>query len=546
MHRPGLEWWRGCVIYQVYPRSFADSNGDGIGDLPGLIGKLDYLADLGVDALWLSPVLKSPMKDFGYDISDYREIDPLFGTTADFHRLVALARDRGLSVILDLAFNHTSDRHPWFIDSRTSKQSEKADWYVWADAKPDGTPPNNWLSIFGGSAWQWDARREQYYLHNFLAAQPDLNFHHPEVVEQLLATMQYWLEHGVGGFRLDAINFYLHDSALRNNPARTDRSDHRDVLPLCNPYTYQDHRYDKSQPENLELLRRVRELTERYPGTVALGEISDDNAAVLISEYTSGIDRLHMAYAFDLSTAAYGAATIRGAVERIEAVIGDGWPCWSVGNHDMPRVVTRWGGEHGGPELAKLTMALLLALRGSVCLYQGEELGLPEAEVPFERLRDPYGIEMWPAFKGRDGCRTPMPWHAEQPHAGFSDVEPWLPVPEAHRQLAVSVQLDDPCSTLHAYRRLLHWRREHPVLRDGTLRFVEVEAPGLLLVRSAGTEQMLIVLNLGAAPITVELATAAGTATLRALSGHGFEGAHLSGSRLTLPGFGAWFALLQS
>jgi alpha-glucosidase len=546
MATPTLPWWRGCVIYQVYPRSFADSNHDGIGDLPGLIARLDHIAELGVEAIWISPVLRSPMKDFGYDISDYRAIDPVFGTTADFHRLIEAARRRGLAVILDLAFNHTSDQHPWFRESRRSRTADTADWYVWAEPRPDGTPPNNWLSVFGGSAWQWDARREQYYLHNFLPAQPDLNFHHPAVVEQLLDTMKHWLDHGVGGFRLDAINFYLHDRALRDNPPRQDRSAQHDVLPSCNPYTYQQHLYDKSQPENVALLRRIRELMNRYPGAIALGEISDDNAASLLSAYTAGVDKLQLAYTFDLSIAAFDATAIRAAVERIEAVIGDGWPCWSLGNHDICRVVTRWGGEHAGPALAKLAMALLLSLRGSVCIYQGEELGLPEAVVPYERLRDPYGIEMWPAFKGRDGCRTPMPWSEAHPHSEFSMVEPWLPVPAEHRALAVATQAGDPASTLSAYRRFLRWRRDHPVLRDGALRFHEVPPPALVIERSSASERLVIALNLGPAALTLDVSSVAAAAAWQPLDGHGFDGAKLAGTFLTLPGFGAWFAAVPA
>jgi len=492
------DWWRGGVIYQVYPRSFLDSNDDGIGDLPGVLAKLDYIASLNVDAIWLSPFFTSPMKDFGYDVSDYRGVDPIFGTLDDFRALVAAAHERGLRIIIDQVLNHCSDQHPWFAESRTSRSNDKADWFVWADPNPDGTPPNNWLSVFGGSAWTWEGRRRQYYLHNFLASQPDLNFHCEAVQQQLLDDMEFWLQLGVDGFRLDAANFYFHDQALRNNPPNLDIREGGIGVRVDNPYAYQRHLYDKTQPQNLDFLRRLRALLERYPGTATVAEIGCDDSLRTMAAYTSGGDTLHMAYSFDLLTAQCSPAYIRSTIEAIEGELGDGWPCWSVGNHDVVRVMSRWAHEgEATPERGRLLMSLLLSLRGSVCLYQGEELGLPEAELAFEDLVDPYGITFWPEFKGRDGCRTPMPWVRDGVHAGFSSQQPWLPLDERHRALAVDVQEDDSASMLNSYRRFLAWRQEQPLLIDGDIQVRYHDDDLLVFERRLGEQAWLCLFNLG-------------------------------------------------
>ncbi|MDG9979525.1 alpha-glucosidase [Ectopseudomonas oleovorans] len=491
------DWWRGGVIYQVYPRSFLDSNDDGIGDLPGVLAKLDYIASLNVDAIWLSPFFTSPMKDFGYDVSDYRGVDPIFGTLDDFRALVAAAHERGLRIIIDQVLNHCSDQHPWFAESRTSRSNDKADWFVWADPNPDGTPPNNWLSVFGGSAWTWEGRRRQYYLHNFLASQPDLNFHCEAVQQQLLDDMEFWLQLGVDGFRLDAANFYFHDQALRNNPPNLDIREGGIGVRVDNPYAYQRHLYDKTQPQNLDFLRRLRALLERYPGTATVAEIGCDDSLRTMAAYTSGGDTLHMAYSFDLLTAQCSPAYIRSTIEAIEGELGDGWPCWSVGNHDVVRVMSRWAHEgEATPERGRLLMSLLLSLRGSVCLYQGEELGLPEAELAFEDLVDPYGITFWPEFKGRDGCRTPMPWVRDGVHAGFSSQQPWLPLDERHRALAVDVQEDDSASMLNSYRRFLAWRQEQPLLIDGDIQVRYHDDDLLVFERRLGEQAWLCLFNL--------------------------------------------------
>ncbi|MCR1827053.1 alpha-glucosidase family protein [Pseudomonas sp. KHPS1] len=534
------DWWRGGVIYQVYPRSFLDSNDDGIGDLPGVLAKLDYIASLNVDAIWLSPFFTSPMKDFGYDVSDYRGVDPIFGTLDDLRALVAAAHERGLRIIIDQVLNHCSDQHPWFAESRTSRSNDKADWFVWADPNPDGTPPNNWLSVFGGSAWTWEGRRKQYYLHNFLASQPDLNFHCEAVQQQLLDDMEFWLQLGVDGFRLDAANFYFHDQALRNNPPNLDIREGGIGVRVDNPYAYQRHLYDKTQPQNLDFLRRLRALLERYPGTATVAEIGCDDSLRTMAAYTSGGDTLHMAYSFDLLTAQCSPAYIRSTIEAIEGELGDGWPCWSVGNHDVVRVMSRWAHEgEATPERGRLLMSLLLSLRGSVCLYQGEELGLPEAELAFEDLVDPYGITFWPEFKGRDGCRTPMPWVRDGVHAGFSSQQPWLPLDERHRALAVDVQEDDSASMLNSYRRFLAWRQEQPLLIDGDIQVRYHDDDLLVFERRLGEQAWLCLFNLGDRERRYDLPL-----MVEPLEGVPSSTAEFLGSWVHLPAHGFGFARL--
>ncbi|TJV90224.1 MAG: alpha-glucosidase, partial [Mesorhizobium sp.] len=433
------EWWRGCVIYQIYPRSFQDTTGDGSGDLRGVASRLAHVASLGVDAVWLSPFFKSPMADMGYDVSDYTAVDPMFGTSEDFDAVVAEAHRLGLRVIIDQVLSHSSDRHEWFVESRASRDNPRADWYIWADPRPDGTAPNNWLSVFGGPAWEWDATRRQYYMHNFLASQPDLNFHNPDVQDVLLETVRFWLERGVDGFRLDTVNYYVHDRWLRSNPPLA--SSVAGTNTETNPYLYQEHLFDKTQPENLAFLKRFRALLDEYEGRAAVGEVGDEARSLqTLAAYTGGGDKLDMCYTFDLLGPQFSAAHVRGCVEAFESAVSDGWVCWAFSNHDVVRHVTRWTRPGGNTEVvAKFSIALLSCLRGSICLYQGEELGLEEAELALEDLRDPYGIRFWPGFKGRDGCRTPMVWEKGAENAGFSTGKPWLPIPESHRARAVDV-----------------------------------------------------------------------------------------------------------
>ncbi len=476
------DWWRGAVIYQVYPRSYQDSNGDGVGDLAGITARLDHIAGLGADAIWISPFFTSPMKDFGYDVSDYCDVDPMFGSLSDFDALVARAHALNLKVMIDLVLSHTADVHPWFAQSRKNRTNDKADWYVWADPKPDGTPPNNWLSVFGGSAWQWDARREQYYLHNFLTSQPDLNLHNEDVQEALLDVARFWLARGVNGFRLDTINFYFADKYLRDNPSLPPELRNDSIAPSVNPYNHQLHLFSKNQPENLEFLRRFRAVLAPYKAA-AVGEVGDAQRGLeIMAEYTSGGDKVQMCYPFEmLQPARLTAGLAALTFDRLAAAAPDAWPCWAYSNHDTVRHITRWGLFDAA---ARVYTTLLMCLRGSVCLYQGEELGLPEAEIAFEELQDPYGIQFWPEFKGRDGCRTPMVWQSDNALCGFSTAEKaWLPVTAPHRPLSVAAQEADPAALLHHYRRALAFRRAHPVLAGGKMTDWQAEGEVFSFIR---------------------------------------------------------------
>lgn len=534
------DWWRGAVIYQIYPRSFQDTDGDGVGDLRGIAARLDHIAALGVDAIWISPFFKSPMKDFGYDVSDYCAVDPLFGTLEDFDHLIAEAHARNIKVTIDQVLSHTSDQHPWFKESRSSKTNAKADWFVWADAKPDGTPPNNWLSIFGGSAWEWDTTRCQYYLHNFLTSQPDINFHAMAAQDALLDSVEFWLKRGVDGFRLDTVNFYVHSQGLENNPPASEEDRKSPEAPEVNPYNWQDHIHDKSQPENLEFLKRLRALLDRYPAKTTVGEIGDGPRSLkTMAAYTSGGDKLHMSYTFDFLSPIFSKAHFVQRIKAFEAIVGDGWPCWAFSNHDVVRHVSRWtrDGDHDG--VAKLAAGILLSLRGSVCLYQGEELGLTEADIAYEDLQDPYGIRFWPEYKGRDGCRTPMVWESNGAHAGFSAAKPWLPVPQEHVARAVNRETADRSSVLAHYRRMIAFRKAHPALRDGTIAFVESPADVLAFVREQAGEKILCVFNLGVGGTSFTLPSGL---KVTALEGHGFTAAlDAAGGSVSLGGRDAFF-----
>jgi alpha-glucosidase len=492
------EWWRGAVFYQIYPRSFLDSSGDGIGDLDGVRRGLDYIASLGVDAIWLSPFFKSPMKDFGYDVSDYRDVDPMFGALADFDALLAEAHARGLKVIIDQVWSHSSDKHQWFVESSASRENSRADWYVWADAKPDGTPPNNWLASFGGPAWTWSAKRRQYYLHNFLTQQPDLNFHSGEVRQAILDVARFWLDRGVDGFRLDVANYYFHDATLTDNPpADYDK-------PPGWTYAYQRHLHDKSQPQTLGFLKRLRAVTDEYPDRMMLGEIGDDEPLARQLEYTAGDDLLHTAYSFHLLDGRKGSADLfKEAIEPWRAAAG--WPSWSLGNHDFVRFPTRLGGLSPSADQVDALMAALFSLRGTLFLYEGDELGLPQANVPFEKLRDPYAIAAYTGDSGRDGTRTPFPWSAASPHAGFtSSDDPWLPIDPRHAAMALDTQEARPHSHLAVTRDLVALRKAHAPLRIGSAEILDAPEGVLAVLRVQGNEQVLCVVNLGSAPTRFE------------------------------------------
>lgn len=500
------DWWQSAAIYQIYPRSFMDSNNDGSGDLPGIIEKLDHVTGLGVDAIWISPFFKSPMKDYGYDVSGYCEVDPVFGTLDDFDCLVEAAHERGVRVLIDQVLSHTSDQHPWFTESRQSRDNPKADWYVWADAREDGCAPNNWLSVFGGISWEWDPRRSQYYLHNFLISQPDLNLHHPQVRQASLGNLEFWLKRGVDGFRLDAINFCTHDVELRDNPGRGETM--RLFLAadgLVMPYGLQRHVYDNSRPETLEFLEEIRALLDRYDA-VALGEVGGDRPAELMGDYIRGERRLHTAYNFSLMGPDKSAKHIGNTVREFQETTDGGYPCMALGNHDVTRLASRWVEGDPEPESVKLHMAMLACLRGPFCVYQGDELGLPEAALERHQLRDPYGVNFWPKFKGRDGCRTPMPWQRDAANAGFSNAQPWLPIDARHYELAADQQVAVSGSIYESLREFLAWRKRQTAILEGVIDILEGFGEVLAFTRSCPSQSLLFYFNLGAAPAATPLA----------------------------------------
>jgi glycosidase len=458
----GHEWWQTAVVYQIYPRSFKDTTGNGVGDLQGVIEEMDYLSDtLGVDAFWLSPFYPSPMADFGYDVSDYRDVHPLFGDLATFDRLVARAHESGLKVIIDFVPNHTSDQHSWFIESRSSRENPRRDWYVWRDPKPDGSPPNNWLSVFGGSAWELDDRTGQYYLHSFLKEQPELDWRNPVVREALKEVMRFWLDRNVDGFRIDTVLFLMKDPAERDNPPNVGGPRH--LHKPLGAYDAQVHEHDQGHPDVHQVFREVR---------------------------ASDLDELNMPTNFGLLEAPWTAMGVRRVVDGVEAAVPHGaWPNYVLGSHDDPRLATRLGG-HGSRQAA----VLLLTLRGSPTLYCGDELGMRDAEIPPEKRQDPWSLTE-PSL-GRDGCRTPMRWSAD-PGAGFTSAdEPWLPVGDDYAERNVRSQLVDPGSHLNLYRRLLALRRDLAALRTGSYRPLDpVPRECFAFERAQGTERVLVAIN---------------------------------------------------
>ncbi len=499
MSEPRPAWWHHAVVYEIYLRSFRDANGDGIGDLNGVGERVHYLADtLGVDAIWITPFYPSPMADFGYDVSDHHDVDPLFGDLAAFDRLLASAHQAGLRVLIDFVPNHTSDRHPWFIESRSCRESARRDWYVWRDPKPDGSPPNNWLSVFGGSAWTLDGRTGQCYLHSFLAEQPDLNWRNPAVRAAMLDTMRFWLDRGVDGFRIDAPLFMMKDPEERDNPPAVGGT--LQVHKSRGAYDAQLHLYDQGHPDIQGVFRDMRALLDRYePVRTSLAELHEFDPIRLGGFYGADKDGLHMPANFGLMKAPWTAAGVRGAVDGVEAGIPVGaWPNWVLGTHDDTRLATRLGARG-----ARQAAVLLLTLRGSPTLYYGDELGMLEAEILPERRHDPWGMRE-PAL-GRDGCRTPMPWSAG-PNAGFTPApEPWLPVGEDAAGRNVEAQLGDHDSILALYRRLLRLRRASPALREGAYRSLDgVPAACFVYERYTGAERAVVAINFSDEPRAFE------------------------------------------
>jgi alpha-glucosidase len=487
-------WWRGAVIYQIYPRSFRDTNGDGIGDLAGIVEGLDYIASLGVDGIWISPFFTSPMKDFGYDVADYRGIDPTFGTFADFDAIIVKAHRLGLKVIIDQVYSHTSDEHAWFRESRQNRTNPKADWYVWADPKPDGSPPSNWQSVFGGSAWQWDGPRKQYYLHNFLTSQPDLNVHNRAVQDALLEVTQFWLARGVDGFRLDALNFTMHDPQLRDNPPSG--------LPLdqvTRPFDMQVKRFNQSHADIPRFLERIRSVIDEFPGRFTVAEVGGPEPLAEMKAFTHGGKRLDSAYNFDFLYAPHLTADlVRASLLQWDGNAQEGWPSWAFSNHDAPRAITRWAGTAPLDTVARLSLLLLLSLRGNPIIYQGEELGLPQGHVAFDDLQDPEAIANWPHTLGRDGARTPLPWAHKAPQAGFSTANrTWLKLDTAHTSHAIDRQLTDPASLVSYTRRLLTARRGAPPLVEGSSTVLDTPAAIIAFIREHDGERVLCAFNLG-------------------------------------------------
>ena len=486
-------WWQHGVVYQIYPRSFADSDGDGVGDLRGIEARLDYLEWLGVDAVWVSPIYPSPMADFGYDVSDYTGIHPLFGTMADFDRLLDAVHRRGMRMILDFVPNHTSSEHPWFLESRSSRDDPKRDWYLWHDAKPDGSPPNNWRSVFGGSGWEWDEGTGQYYYHAFLKEQPDLNWRNPEVRAAMLDAMRFWLDRGVDGFRVDVMWHMVKDDQLRDNPVNP----HFD--PAQPPYEELLPVFSTDQPEVHDIVVEMRRLTDRYDARVIIGEIYLPIDKLVTYYGPGGSGGAHLPFNFQLVTLPWDARTILAAIAEYEAALpASGWPNWVLGNHDQPRIASRVGRGQ-----ARVAAMLLLTLRGTPTLYYGDEIGMHDVAIPPERIRDPQALNMPGVGRSRDTARTPMQWSAA-PAAGFTTGEPWLPVALDHARVNVERQRDDPDSMLALHRELLRLRRAEPALSVGT--FAPIPAPPTVIayLRAAGERRFLVALNLSHAPAILE------------------------------------------
>lgn len=520
---PVLPWWQTAVIYQIAVSSFADSNGDGRGDLRGIIDRLDYLGgapqSLGVDAIWLTPINTSPLRDFGYDVADYRSIEPRFGTMADFEELLEACHARGMRVMMDLVLNHTSDEHPWFVESRSSRDNPRRDWYVWRDGYRPGRPPNRWLAVVEGSAWAYDERTGQYYYHAFLPFQPDLNWRNPEVRSEMLDVARFWLEKGVDGFRLDLINFLYEDAELRDNPIRFG----------LRPYLAQRHIHDFSQPESLEAARELRRIADTYGERALMGEVCTDRPEDCVAFLGDGTDRLHLSFYLDFVLQRWSAEGFRRRVDWLEANLPPhAWPCYYLSNHDVRRSYTRLGGRHAEAR-ARVAAAMLLTLRGTPIVYYGEELGMPESRVPASALVDPVGRKFRPLRVGRDGARTPMQWSAA-PNGGFTEGDPWLPVDASYLERNVESETADPESLLAWYRKLLALRRANPALREGSYRAIEAPHAVFAYLRETEGQRIVVALNFSARRRAVRLPEPGGSGGWRCLlSTHAEAGTQAQG-----------------
>jgi alpha-glucosidase len=481
-----FRWWERGIIYQIYPRSFMDSDGDGVGDLKGILNRLDYLQWLGVDAIWISPIYPSPMADFGYDISNYTDIDPMFGTLEDFDVLLAETHRHGLKLLLDYVPNHTSDQHPWFIDSRSGRDSAKRDWYIWRDPKPDGGPPNNWLSNFGGGAWERDDKTGQYYYHAFLKEQPDLNWRHPQVQEAMLDVLRFWLDRGVDGFRVDVMHHIMKDVEFRDNPPNPDWQ------PGMSPYHELLTTYTADLPEVQEIVAKMRSVVEEYRDRMLVGEIYLP-VERLMAYYGASGKGAHLPFNFQLIRLPWKARDIAAAVERYEALLPSyGWPNWVLGNHDKSRIATR-----AGPAQARVAAMLLLTLRGTPTLYYGDEIGMHDVPIPAGQVEDPFEKNVPGLGLGRDPERTPMQWTGDE-RAGFTMGKPWLPVADDYETINVAVERNQGTSILNLYHRLIELRRAEPALSVGGFAPLPADNDLIAYVRKTDERRLLVVLNLGA------------------------------------------------
>lgn len=536
------DWWKKAVFYQIYPRSFMDSDNDGIGDLQGILTKLDYLNNgtpdsLGIDAIWFSPFFKSPDYDYGYDISDYRAIDPRYGSLDDLQQLLEEAHKRNIKVILDLVVNHTSHLHPWFLESRSSRENPKRDWYIWKDGRNNkNKPPNNWRNHFFGPAWTWDEMTEQYYLHSFLSEQPDLNWSNPEVIEAIGDVIRFWLDFGVDGFRLDVAHHYSKDLKMRNNPLFisgwkdslvkifSDRTFLAGLMKLFALPTMQLGKYNQHQPETHHIIKGFRNIFNQYPGTTSVGEIMGDNPELIASYYGQNNDELHMNFYFEMLHLRWKAAAFRRCVDRWEKALPSGaWPAHALSNHDIMRAVSRYNNDNRTDERARLLMLMLLTLRGTPFIYYGEEIAMREAKLSREQLKDPVGLRWYPLHRGRDGCRTPMQWSGDI-YAGFSDVEPWLPVGPGIDKHNVSAMESDSHSFLSFTKTLIWMRKEMPALLEGDYKSTGEEGLNndcFCYQRSAGKQRLLICLNFS--PQRQEISMPGGNADGRLVMSTSFE-----------------------
>jgi alpha-glucosidase len=482
-------WWQYGIIYQIYPRSFQDSDNDGVGDLPGIIGRLDYLKWLGVNAIWISPIYPSPMADFGYDISDYEGVHPLFGTLDDLDRLVKEVHSRGMKIILDFVPNHTSDQHPWFIESRSSRENAKRDWYIWRDAAADGGPPNNWLAAFGGPGWEWDEKTQQYYYHAFLKEQPDLNWRNPEVQRAMMKVMRFWLDRGIDGFRVDVMWHMIKDDEFKDNPPNPNYQNHMSTYDQVLPV------YSTDQPEVHKIVRMMRHLLDEYDERLMIGEIYLP-IQKLVAYYGADKKGAHLPFNFQLLTMPWDANKISLAIAEYEQAIPEhGWPNWVTGNHDQPRVASRVGSEQ-----ARIAAIMLLTLKGTPTIYYGEELGMKDVPIPFDEICDPQGLNMPDKNLSRDPARTPMQWNADD-HAGFSGSRPWLRVDRTYRKVNVEIQREDPDSMLSLYRKLINLRQSEPSLSVGEYLPVYSDHQMLAYMRHVeGSRSFLVLLNMSHRP----------------------------------------------